>query len=67
MVYIESFKAFEEGLNGQAGGSFHKIRKDAIKKFEELDFPTVKNEEWKYTNIANLLKYDFVQTGKTSG
>jgi Fe-S cluster assembly protein SufD len=64
--YLESFKAFEEGLNGQAAGSFHKIRKDAIKKFEEFDFPTIKNEEWKYTNIAQLLKYNFAKTGKTS-
>lgn len=63
--YLESFKAFEESLNGQAGGDFHKIRKDAIQKFEEFDFPTIKNEEWKYTNISQILKYNFVKAGNT--
>ncbi|MBU1349358.1 Fe-S cluster assembly protein SufD, partial [Patescibacteria group bacterium] len=49
--YISNFKSFEEKLNGQSQSFFHKFRKDALIKFSELEFPTTKNEEWKYTNI----------------
>jgi Fe-S cluster assembly protein SufD len=59
--YISSFKKIEESLNGESKTPFHKLRKNAISKFEEFDFPTIKNEEWKYTNIAPLLKYNFKQ------
>jgi len=35
------------------------IRLDAIHKFEELGFPTLKHEDWKYTSLAGLLKVDW--------
>lgn len=57
--YINNFKDFENGLNGESQLPLHQIRKDAIKNFSELSFPTVREEEWKYTNIAPLLKYNF--------
>lgn len=59
--YIENFSIMEDSLNGESKSSFHKIRKDAIAKFEEMGFPTVKNEDWKYTNIAPLFNFKFVQ------
>ncbi|KAB2847235.1 MAG: Fe-S cluster assembly protein SufD [Melioribacteraceae bacterium] len=57
--YISNFKPFEEKLNGQSKTFFHNYRKDALKKFAELEFPTTKNEEWKYTNVSPILKYNF--------
>lgn len=57
--YISNFKSFEEKLNGQSESFFHKYRKDALKKFSELEFPTQKNEEWKYTNVSPILKHNF--------
>src|SRR4030095_1555011 len=57
--YLSNFKKVEESLNGESKTPFHEIRKKAISIFEELDFPTVKNEEWKYTNIAPILNYNF--------
>jgi Fe-S cluster assembly protein SufD len=35
------------------------IKERAIGNFELLGFPTTKNEEWKYTNIASLLNMKF--------
>jgi Fe-S cluster assembly protein SufD len=32
------------------------VRGSAMDRFEQLGFPTVKNEEWKYTNLAPFLK-----------
>ncbi len=33
-----------------------KLRKEAIATFKEKGFPTIKDEEWKYTNLKNVLK-----------
>ena len=38
--YISNFKSFEEKLNGQSESFFHNYRKEALKKFSELEFPT---------------------------
>lgn len=64
--YISEFKAFEASLNGQASSSLHGVRKDAIAKFEQLDFPTVKNEDWKYTNVSVINNFNFVRDLKTA-
>ncbi len=57
--YVDNFGTFERRLNGGSSAPIHKIRKDAISKFSGLDFPTTRNEEWKYTSIAPLLKHTF--------
>lgn len=38
-----------------------KLRQTAGMRFEELALPTTRHEEWKYTNIAPLLKVPFRQ------
>lgn len=58
--YYSNFRTFESGLNGQSESDFHKIRKHAIEQFKELGFPTLDNEDWKYTNIAPILKFNFI-------
>lgn len=62
--YLSKFKEFENNLNGESSAPIHNLRKDAIDKFSKLDFPNIKNEEWKYTNIAPLLKYNFKPADK---
>lgn len=57
--FIENFKTFEKSLNGEKTESFHKIRKDALAKFSSLNIPTIKDEEWKYTNISPVIKHNF--------
>ncbi|MBE0570273.1 MAG: Fe-S cluster assembly protein SufD [Ignavibacteriaceae bacterium] len=58
--YILNFGEFEKKLNGGKESSIHQKRKDALSNFSRLEFPTIKDEEWKYTSIAPLLKYNFV-------
>jgi Fe-S cluster assembly protein SufD len=58
--YISNFGEFEKRLNGGKESSIHKKRKDALSNFSRLEFPTIKDEEWKYTSIAPLLKHNFV-------
>jgi len=61
--YLENFDIMENSLNGESKSPFHKIRKDAIAKFNEMGFPTTKNEDWKYTNIAPIFNFKFVPSG----
>lgn len=57
--FLKQFQSFENTLNGEKEIPFHKIRIDAIEKFSSLNFPSVKDEEWKYTNINPLLSKEF--------
>jgi Fe-S cluster assembly protein SufD len=36
------------------------VRASAMERFEQLGFPTVHDEEWKYTNLASVSKQGFV-------
>jgi Fe-S cluster assembly protein SufD len=56
---VGEFARVEGALNGQAKTPVHAIRKQAMKRFAELGFPTVRHEEWKYTNIMPVVKNDY--------
>ena len=36
------------------------LREEAYTRFHELGFPTVKNEDWKYTNIHSLINRNYL-------
>jgi Fe-S cluster assembly protein SufD len=57
--YLNTFKTFEAGLNGQAETSVHNLRKQAMLTLEDLGFPTTKHEEWKYTNVSPIIENNF--------
>src|SRR4030095_13335158 len=57
--YVSKFKEYESSLNGEAQAPIHELRKKAIVKLDEIDFPTIKNEEWKYTNVSPILNHKF--------
>lgn len=40
------------------------VRNSAMDRFELLGFPTVRNEDWKYTNLAPLAKQSFVPANR---
>ena len=42
-----------------APGWAKRLRESAFDRFREIGFPSVKEEEWKYTNVAPLTKIDF--------
>jgi Fe-S cluster assembly protein SufD len=57
--YVSIFNEFERNLNGESKSPVHQLRKKAIKDFSQLNFPTKKDEEWRFTNISPLLKHKF--------
>ncbi|WP_044173965.1 Fe-S cluster assembly protein SufD [Flectobacillus major] len=56
---IANFKAAEGKMNGEAKSPIHLVRQQALQTFNQLGFPTIKHEEWKYSNVKNLIKQSF--------
>ena len=58
--YREAFNALQTSAAGSQPSWLRQLRENAFARFEELGFPTVKDEEWKYTNVAAIAKADFL-------
>jgi Fe-S cluster assembly protein SufD len=58
-TYFASFAQLEKRLGTDAPSWIHQIRRQAIARFGELGFPTTHQEEWKYTNVAPLVRIPF--------
>jgi Fe-S cluster assembly protein SufD len=43
------------------------LLENAGERYEKLDFPTTRDEEWKYTNIAPILKVPYGQSAELDG
>jgi len=56
---IENFNVFELNLQEDESNPIAEIRKEALKNFAAMGFPTRRHEEWKYTPVSKFLKYDF--------
>ena len=54
---ISSFMVFEQDID--LSNPVHEIRSKSLKKFEEKGFPNKKQEAWKYTSLAKILKSDY--------
>jgi Fe-S cluster assembly protein SufD len=54
-----AFRTFQERLNVGGAPWLKRLRETALDRFERLGFPTVDEEEWKYTNVAPLEKIGF--------
>lgn len=48
--------AFDQSLDQL---SFQQRRKESMERLKQDGFPTIRNEEWKYTNLQPLLKKEF--------
>ena len=43
----------------QGNGFFQRVRLAARERLEVIEFPTIKNEDWKYTNLSPFFKEAF--------
>lgn len=59
--YQEAFRALQAGaeLSPQAAW-LDRLRENALERFEQLGFPLVTEEEWKYTNVAQIARTGFL-------
>lgn len=58
-LYLSDFEEVGSRLAGRNLPWLRQLRQGAIARFAELDFPTIRNEDWKYTNVAPLTKVPF--------
>ncbi|GAB3692435.1 Fe-S cluster assembly protein SufD [Spirosoma flavus] len=56
---LAAFRDNEERMNGASKTALHQLRRSALKQFDQLGFPTIRNEEWKYSSVNGLLKESF--------
>ncbi len=58
-AYQDDFAAFtsDEGAEGPAW--LRHMRRDAFAKFEQLGFPTPRDEDWHFTSVAPISESDF--------
>ena len=67
--YLDAFARFarEQPGNGRAWAGL--LRKEGIERFEQLGFPTQKDEAWRCTSVAPLTRIPFAlaEGGRTEG
>ena len=57
--YLSDFQAFESNGASHDPSWLKSFRLSGIEKFSELGFPTIKQEDWRFTNILPLTKIPF--------
>ncbi len=54
----DNFERVSSSLPAQSNG-IGTMRENAFKRFQELGFPSTKQENWKYTNVSKIASSDF--------
>ena len=57
--YVKAFERFEQAGARQQPPWLFPLRKAGIARFAELGFPTLKHEDWRFTNVAPIAKLPF--------
>jgi Fe-S cluster assembly protein SufD len=57
--YQAAFRRLQQRTTAGDPAWFGRLRESAMDRFEQLGFPSVKEEEWKYTNVAPITKLNF--------
>jgi Fe-S cluster assembly protein SufD len=57
--YLESFTHFEKSAVGHDLGWLRTLRQDGFARFTELGFPTVHDEDWRFTNPTPISRTSF--------
>ncbi|PRY27769.1 iron-regulated ABC transporter permease protein SufD [Spirosoma oryzae] len=63
---LTAFREGEERLNGESKTALHQVRRQALTAFDQLGFPTIRHEEWKYSNVNSLIKQRFTIDGTST-
>src|SRR5438132_6371147 len=58
-VYLADFTRVERERGPAAYPALGRLRQDAVNRFADLGFPAADDEEWRFTNLAPLVKIPF--------
>lgn len=62
--YLESFARVEKRAAQGSQAWLHPVRQAAISRFAEIGFPSVRDEDWRFTNLAPLVQTSFSLAGE---
>lgn len=54
-----AFEAYERSIKDKEPEEILQLRRKSIAQMQTMAFPTLRNEEWKYTNMERVLKQGF--------
>jgi len=58
--YAAAFQALQQRADARGNAAWiNRLRENAFDRFEQTGFPTTRDEEWKYTNVAPIAKMKF--------
>lgn len=57
--YLSGFEEFKKKDIFSGIGEISELRKNAINKFTELGYPTMRDEDWRFTNLTPVSKANF--------
>ncbi len=57
--YSINFAEFERSLNGKRNSWLGYVRKEALARFNELGFPTTRDEKWRFTSVSPIAAVPF--------
>lgn len=57
--HLKAFERFEQAGASRQPSWLFPLRKAGIARFAELGFPTLANEDWRFTNVAPIAKLPF--------
>ncbi len=58
--FLDAFRAAPDGSPGQNLAWLRQQREAALTRFDECGIPTIKDEDWRYTNLRSMEKHHFV-------
>jgi Fe-S cluster assembly protein SufD len=56
---VNGFDRLTDKVSGNESSGLRKARRQAFERFRESGFPTIKSEDWKYTNVNRFLKEEY--------
>ena len=62
-LYLADFEQFEGAQAQKSPAWMRSIRRSAMERFTSLGFPTIHDEEWRFTSVAALAKIPFQPLG----
>ena len=60
--YADGFSKFLKDASVNETGWLRSVREEGIAKFSELGFPTPRDEDWRFTNVAPIARAEFELT-----
>ena len=58
-AWLEGFEAFARARSGREPAAVGEVRRRAMERFAQLGFPSIRQEEWRFTNVAPIARREF--------